>query len=332
MKLIFLQSDQIKIGDFFSQFASRISSFCCNNKYGSLLFILMIEAMRLTGQDCTGTPNPGATTSTIASPVSKGISFTLGIANPQSGIGITYQWRISTDGTNYTNILGATNATYTVSAGIETMTYYRCYLKCTKSNTQAWSTPIQISIQTQVKIGSQIWKTNNLNVTKFRNGDPIPEAKTDAEWIAAIQNQKPAWCAYNNDQANATLNGKLYNWFAVKDVRGLAPIGWHIPSNEEWTTLINTLGNGYASMAMRSTNGWFRNANGNNSSGFAAFPGGYRDYTGAFVGIGQDAIWWSTTENTPGYIHNCKLNYNYSIVYRLSSLTYDGVAVRCLKD
>lgn len=94
-----------------------------------------------------------------------------------------------------------------------------------------------------VTIGSQIWMTKNLDVANFRNGDPIPEAKTDAEWKAAGENEQPAWCYYDNDTANGTKYGKLYNWYAVNDPRGLAPTGYHIPTDAEWTKLSDYLGN-----------------------------------------------------------------------------------------
>jgi len=86
-------------------------------------------------------------------------------------------------------------------------------------------------------IGTQTWKTLNLDVATFRNGDPIPEAKTDEEWKAAGENKQPAWCYYENDPMNGTNYGKLYNWYALNDLRGLAPTGWHIPTDLEWTVL-----------------------------------------------------------------------------------------------
>ena len=93
-----------------------------------------------------------------------------------------------------------------------------------------------------VKIGTQEWTTKNLNVSAFRNGEPIPEAKTDEEWKKAAENKQPAWCYYNNDPENGTQYGKLYNFYAVKDPRGLAPKGWHIPADSAWGQLGKYLG------------------------------------------------------------------------------------------
>ncbi len=108
-----------------------------------------------------------------------------------------------------------------------------------------------------VTIGNQTWTTKNLDVATFRNGDLIPQAKTNEEWIAAGENKQPAWCYYENNAANGTKYGKLYNWYAVVDTRGLAPAGYHIPTDEEWTVLSTFLGGeDVAGKKMKSTSGW----------------------------------------------------------------------------
>lgn len=94
----------------------------------------------------------------------------------------------------------------------------------------------------KVKIGEQIWKIHNLNIEEFRNGNTILKTVTDEDWEKANENHQPAWSYYNNKRSNGKKYGKLYNWYAVNDPRGLAPIGWHIPSDTEWTTLTNSLG------------------------------------------------------------------------------------------
>ena len=183
-----------------------------------------------------------------------------------------------------------------------------------------------------VKIGTQTWTTENLNVSTFRNGDPIPEAKTDEEWKRADENKQPAWCYYENDPKNGVKYGKLYNWYAVNDPRGLAPAGWHIPTDEEWTTLENQLGDD--GKKMKSTSGWnsweedltcknceswnaeyrkktachickdtrvngkkTHSGNGTNSSGFSGLPGGYRFGSGYFFDIGNYGDWWGRAED-----------------------------------
>jgi uncharacterized protein (TIGR02145 family) len=131
-----------------------------------------------------------------------------------------------------------------------------------------------INAQT-VTIGKQVWMAKNLNVEVFRNGDSIPEVKTNEEWEKAWKKGKPAWCYYDNNPANGTKYGKLYNWFAVNDPRGLAPKDWHIPSDSEWTVLTDFLGGeDVAGKKMKSTSGWQNNGKGNNKSGFSCLPGG----------------------------------------------------------
>ena len=113
------------------------------------------------------------------------------------------------------------------------------------------------SFAQSVTIGTQVWTTKNLDVATFRNGDAIPQAKTDEEWKAAGDKKQPAWCYYENKTANGTKYGKLYNWYAVVDYRGLAPAGWHVPTDEEWTILSTFLGGeDVAGKKMKSTSGW----------------------------------------------------------------------------
>ena len=92
--------------------------------------------------------------------------------------------------------------------------------------------------QSQVKIGKQVWMKENLDVATFRNGEAIPFAKDKSQWLFAVANKIPAYCYVSFDQKFEPL-GKLYNWYAVNDSRGLAPIGYHIPSDDEWTLLEN---------------------------------------------------------------------------------------------
>ncbi len=89
----------------------------------------------------------------------------------------------------------------------------------------------------KVRIGKQVWQDKNLDVAFFQNGDPIPQARTQEEWVRAIENEEPAWCYYDNDSTLAETNGKLYNWYAINDKRGLAPKGWMIPKLEDYVAL-----------------------------------------------------------------------------------------------
>jgi uncharacterized protein (TIGR02145 family) len=184
-----------------------------------------------------------------------------------------------------------------------------------------------------VKISNQVWMSKNLDENKFRNGDLIPEAKTDAEWQKAGENKQPAWCYYNNKAANGTRYGKLYNWYAVTDPRGLAPMGWHIPSDAEWTTLTDYLGGeAVAGPKIKSKSGWIEKGNGNNESGFSGFPGGYRNSSGNFNFIAVYGKWWTTTESESRKAWFRDLNYQHRDVFRDNIRKDYGLSVRCLMD
>ena len=190
------------------------------------------------------------------------------------------------------------------------------------------------------KIDMQEWMVENLNVTTFRNGDPIPEAKTAQEFIAAGMNSKPAWCYYNNDSLNSRTHGKLYNWYAVNDPRGLAPKGFHTPSIGDWNLLIQYLGGDTsAGRKMKNTNGWNENGNGNNECGFSGLPGGYcmpvnkyRD-EGKFMDLGSVGEWWSTAPlDVTGKGRYIALSKTSDNVYKMYNLPTFGMSVRCIRD
>ena len=183
-----------------------------------------------------------------------------------------------------------------------------------------------------VRIGPQIWAVANLNVITFRNGDSIREAKTNNEWVKAGESGKPAWCYYNNDPANGLKYGRLYNWYAVNDPRGLAPAGWILPSDADWAKLINFLGGpGSAGTKMKSNGRWNDGTDGTNETGFTGFPEGYRVENGSFQNIGSMGIWWSTTENNPLSAFDHYLSQSSSLS-RSNSPKQRGESVRCIKE
>ena len=182
-----------------------------------------------------------------------------------------------------------------------------------------------------VKIGTDTWAIANLNVSTFRNGDSIPEARTNKEWTTAGESGKPAWCYYNNDPANGPKYGKLYNWYAVNDPRGLAPVGWTMPSDADWTRLTYySGGQGAAGERMKSTAGWSEGNNGTNETGFIGLPGGYRVENGTFLNLGSIGIWWSSTESRSLTAIDHYLSMNSSLG-KSSSPKQRGESVRCLK-
>jgi len=219
-----------------------------------------------------------------------------------------------------------------------------------------------------IKIGTQVWTSQNLDVATYRNGDVIPEV----QGASAFSSLKTgAWCYYDNDTSNGTKYGKLYNWYAVHDPRGLAPKGFHIPSDAEWTVLTDYLGGAAAAgTKMKSSlnlnlsieqidriniinknndrlekdygfrdqpkieigTGWFSNCNGTNSSGFAGFPGGYRSYDGTFNYIGSYGYWWSATEGDSNNALDRILYCDDGSVYRKFNVKRLAFSVRCLGD
>lgn len=176
-----------------------------------------------------------------------------------------------------------------------------------------------------VEIGGQIWIQRNLDVDCFRNGDLIQEAKSNEDWQKAADEEKPAWCYYDNDPANGKKYGKLYNWYAVNDPRGLAPEGWSIPTTEEWEILRDELGENYITKIIDCADwldcpDWIENSDEINDSGFSGLPGGGRMVNGGFYNyikkeylyfyefdlfkrsrrdrneLGKDATWWTSSE------------------------------------
>ena len=186
---------------------------------------------------------------------------------------------------------------------------------------------------TVVQIGNQQWMLENLGADYFRNGDAIPEAKTEEEWLLAGENKQPAWCYFENDKANGQKYGKLYNWYAVNDARGLAPEGWHVPTDLEWKMLSNQLGGeDFAGEKMKSSSGWNNQGNDSNSTGFTGLPGGCRGYDGDFHHVGSHGYWWSASENDESGAWVRRLDDSYPYLNRGHYHKENGFSIRCVRD
>lgn len=184
----------------------------------------------------------------------------------------------------------------------------------------------------EVKIGGQIWAAKNLEATTFRNGDVILEAKTKKEWTKACNESIPCWSYYKFDSKNGDKYGKLYNIYAVNDKRGLAPMGWHIPSDAEWSLLTDILGGEkQAGKKMKSTGGWKGNGNGNNESGFNALPSGCMG-SSAFMYKDKKCYLWSTKADYPWAAWIRIMSKGSEGVERKLLDNTVGLAVRCRKD
>jgi uncharacterized protein (TIGR02145 family) len=193
-------------------------------------------------------------------------------------------------------------------------------------------TDIDGNVYHTVLIGEQTWMVENLNVERYRNGDIIPQVQGDNQWYNQTTG---AWCYYNNYPACGNVYGKLYNWHAVNDPRGLAPEGFHIPTHMEWWALSNYLGGeAVAGGKLKDTTLWKSpNTGATNSSGFTALPGGRRDYIGPFSYIGMAGRFWSASY---GYGET-------ALIFGLKHYTSDvflgnggskkyGNSIRCVKD
>lgn len=201
----------------------------------------------------------------------------------------------------------------------------------------------------QVTIGYQVWMTENLNVDKFQNGDLILEAKTEKDWEEANKNEQAAWCYYENEPANGPKYGKLYNWFAVNDPRGLAPKGWHISEDEEWNIMESfILGNDgeiedcpEIGNLIKSSEFWEENVDVTNETNFSALPSGKIDLNGTFENEGCESYFWTASEDGDGGGQMLAGNNDYARYRKLDEFEFlgkgkiikkSGLSVRCIKN
>lgn len=256
---------------------------------------------------------------------------------------------------NYITINGDGVGTFTsgLSGLSDGVTYYeRAYatnsVGTVYGNQVSFTTPLNVTdidgnVYHAVTIGTQTWMIENLKTTRYNDGSSIPLVASSSSWAAS---SNPAYCWYNNDITNyKTAYGALYNWYAVNTGK-LAPVGWHVATNVEWTTLenyvITHLGTSQSEgKALAATTNWnVSTSTGdigydltkNNSSGFSAVPGGNRIDNGAFYAIGTNGIWWSSTETDASFALARNLSNYYSEVSRGSGSKQNGFSVRCIRD
>ena len=195
-----------------------------------------------------------------------------------------------------------------------------------------------------VQIGDQCWFAENLRTTTYLNGDAIPQNLSDSEWSSTTSGAVAVYGEYagcNNYSPNIdacdpaqSLNeyGRLYNWYAVDDARGLCPSGWHVPTDGEWTVMTDHLGGeSIAGGQMKTTYGWYSGGNGTNTSGFSGLPGGSRSFNGYFDYAGVSGGWWSSSPYGSLAWSRALNDYQESVYRSNGSLRY-GLSVRCVRD
>ena len=224
------------------------------------------------------------------------------------------------------------NAWSACSNGVQTRIY-------TSSPSGCSGTPPADSISrprvilTTIQIGNQNWTTRNLEVTTYKNGDPIPEVQSASTWSTLTTG---AWCYFNNSLSNGTTYGKLYNWYAVNDPRGLAPNGYHIPTDAEWSTLITSQGGTLTAGGKLKETGishWLApNTGATNSTGFTGLPGGYRSDLGSDFNFATEGNWWTKTQIDANNAKEFYLENTNASISPYTLLKKSGLSVRCLKD
>ena len=217
-------------------------------------------------------------------------------------------------------------------ASNEVGTAYSNQIKLTTNTASTTISDIEGNTYNTINIGNQIWMTSNLSTSRFRNGVYIPYILNSTQWATT---KSPALSFYNHDNNFESNYGKQYNWYAVADPQGLCPVGWHIPTNSDWTVLSDNLGGlnlAGGRMKNAGTTFWIFPSNGTNASGFNGLPGGFRNVDGTFGILLHNAYWWSATDENEQNAFSRSIVYTDNVLSVNSSLKNQGFSIRCLKD
>ena len=271
---------------------------------------------------------------------------------PATGTSPTYQWQRANPATptTFANVMagtGGTTASYTTAATVvasDSGAMYRCVI--TNGCGNATSNAVLLTVRTTsgggtvtdvdgnvyhtVVIGTQEWMVENLKTTKYNDSTAIPNVTDGPTWSALTT---PAYCWYTNDAATYKATyGALYNWYTVNTGK-LAPTGWHVPTDAEWTTLTTYIGGEtVAGGKLKATGTWSSpNTGATNETGFSALPGGCRYPNGTFSLIGDYGNWWSATANDASSSWSRTMYSNGTNVYRANGSNAYGFSVRCVK-
>lgn len=216
------------------------------------------------------------------------------------------------------NCLESTSGSYS--------SFSECQSNCVAITCPNSVTDIEGNSYPVVKIGSECWMASNLKTSKYRDGTDILNITSGSDWI---QTQSPAWCYYDNNASNDALYGKLYNWLAIDNSKGICPDGWHVASSSEWSSLTSFVGSN-AALKLSSTSGWFNNNNGTNEFGFNAKPGGQRTALG-FERITRRGTWWTSSKqgSSPSIRF---MDHSSGMVFSDTDFISSGFSCRCVKD
>jgi uncharacterized protein (TIGR02145 family) len=226
------------------------------------------------------------------------------------------------------------------------LVFFFCNVSFSQSDSTGTVTDIDGNVYQTVKIGDQWWMAENLKVTRYQNGDSIPNVTEYTQWTNLTTG---AYCNFNNDTTNVSTYGRLYNWYVVADSRKIAPPGWHVPNDEEWKELEMHLGMsqsvadsiGYrgtdegGKLKEADTTHWISpNIGATNGSGFSALPGGLRKVGGmggSFINMGYEASYWSSTDSSTDSWFRNLVNHTSDIGRHITGKQL-GFSVRCIKE
>jgi uncharacterized protein (TIGR02145 family) len=189
------------------------------------------------------------------------------------------------------------------------------------------------NIYRTVTLGKQVWMAENLKTTHYSDGEAIPEIKDDSQWTNLSTG---AYCMNNNDKNISAIYGYLYNWFVISNSHKICPVGWHVPSANEWKSLetyLGGVGSAGAKMKEAGTGKWADpNTKADNSSGFTGLPGGSRNSDGTFNIPGENGMWWTATEFSITTAWHRRLYFNVGFIDNIFSPRTEGFSIRCIKD
>ncbi len=187
-----------------------------------------------------------------------------------------------------------------------------------------------------VIIAGREWMAENLRVTHFANGDPIPQVSGNEAWAELSITEEPGWCHYNNDDSMECPYGSLYNWYTINDCRNVCPSGWHIPTESEMSFMENYIGGPeLAGGKLKAANDFYwlaPNTEGLNSTGFSGLPAGYRDPSGTFNEQTFSGHWWSATSADDDNAHQRHATHQSGSLFSVPSDKNSGFSIRCVRD